>query len=78
MVIAVDSLAVSAGDELRAAFGSASPRPVVVTAPRGEAASLPDRVADAASPIDDVRGTERYRRHALRVLTQRALERVLA
>jgi CO/xanthine dehydrogenase FAD-binding subunit len=78
MVIAVVSLAVSAGDELRAAFGSASPRPVVVTAPRGEAASLPDRVADAASPIDDVRGTERYRRHALRVLTQRALERVLA
>ena len=78
MVIAVVSLAVSAGDELRAAFGSASPRPVVVTAPRDDAASLPERVAEAASPIDDVRGTERYRRHALRVLTQRALERVLA
>jgi CO/xanthine dehydrogenase FAD-binding subunit len=78
MVIAVVSLAVSAGDELRAAFGSASPRPVVVTAPRDDAASLPERVAEAASPIDDVRGSERYRRHALRVLTQRALERVLA
>jgi CO/xanthine dehydrogenase FAD-binding subunit len=78
MVIAVVSLAVSAGDELRAAFGSASPRPVVVAAPRDDPESLPDRVAEAASPIDDVRGTERYRRHALRVLTRRALERVLA
>jgi len=37
MVIAVVSLAVSAGDELRASFGSASPRPVLVTAPRDEA-----------------------------------------
>ena len=78
MVIAVVSLAVSAGDELRASFGSASPRPVLVTAPRGEAASFAERVAAAASPIDDVRGSEQYRRHALRVLTQRALKRVLA
>jgi CO/xanthine dehydrogenase FAD-binding subunit len=37
MVIAVVSLAVSAGDELRASFGSATPRPVLVTAPRDEA-----------------------------------------
>ena len=78
MVIAVVSLAVSGGDELRASFGSASPRPVLVTAPRSEAASFPERVADAAAPIDDVRGTEAYRRHALRVLAHRALERVLA
>ena len=77
MVIAVVSLAVSAGDELRACFGSASPRPVLVTAPREDAASFPERVAEAAAPIDDVRGTERYRRHALRVLTERALKRVL-
>jgi CO/xanthine dehydrogenase FAD-binding subunit len=78
MVIAVVSLAVSAGDELRASFGSASPRPVLITAPRDEAESFPERVAAAASPIDDVRGTERYRRHALHVLTARALKRVLA
>jgi CO/xanthine dehydrogenase FAD-binding subunit len=78
MVIAVVSLAVSAGDELRASFGSASPRPVLVTAPRSEASTFAERVAAAASPIDDVRGTERYRRHALRVLTGRALSRVLA
>jgi CO/xanthine dehydrogenase FAD-binding subunit len=78
MVIAVVSLAVSAGDQLRASIGSASPRPVLVVAPRDDAATFAERVARAASPIDDVRGTERYRRHAIRVLAERALKRVLA
>jgi CO/xanthine dehydrogenase FAD-binding subunit len=32
-----------------------------------------DLVADAASPIDDVRGTARYRVHALSVMARRAL-----
>jgi CO/xanthine dehydrogenase FAD-binding subunit len=51
---------------------------VLVTAPRSDASTFAERVAEAASPIDDVRGTSRYRRRALRVLTQRALERTLA
>jgi CO/xanthine dehydrogenase FAD-binding subunit len=77
-VIAVVSLALSAGDELRASIGSASPRPVLVTGPRDEAETFAERVAAAAEPIDDVRGTAAYRRHALRVMTERALERTLA
>jgi CO/xanthine dehydrogenase FAD-binding subunit len=75
MVISVVSLAVRVDGELRAAFGSAGPVPTLVRAPLEEASSFPERVAAAASPIDDVRGTAAYRRHALRVLTKRALDR---
>jgi CO/xanthine dehydrogenase FAD-binding subunit len=80
MVIAVCSLALAADrerEEIRAAYGSAGPVPALVTAPLAERESFPERVAAAAGPIDDVRGTAAYRRHALRVLTARALERVL-
>ena len=81
MVIAVCSLAVSVDrerGELRAAFGSAGPVPALVRAPLEEADGFPALVASAASPIDDVRGTAAYRRHALRVLAARGLERCLA
>jgi CO/xanthine dehydrogenase FAD-binding subunit len=81
MVIAVCSLALAADrerGELRAVYGSAGPVPALVTGPLEERESFPDRVVEAASPIDDVRGTAAYRRHALRVLTGRALDRCLA
>lgn len=80
MVIAVCSLALAVdpeGGEIRAAYGSAGPVPALVTGSLAEHDAFPERLAEAASPIDDVRGTARYRRHALRVLTARALERVL-
>jgi CO/xanthine dehydrogenase FAD-binding subunit len=80
MVIAVCSLALVADrerGELRASFGSAGPVPGLVVAPIDERDGFAEQVAEAASPIDDVRGTAAYRRHALRVLTKRALDRCL-
>jgi len=81
MVIAVCSLALGVdrdGGQIRAAYGSAGPVPAVVTGALEEAEAFPDAVAGACSPIDDVRGTAAYRRHALRVLARRGLERCMA
>jgi len=78
MVIAICSLAVvvdTTEGEVRAAFGSAAVTAKRVTVPLAEAAELPDLIAEAAAPIDDVRATAEYRRHALRVLATRTLER---
>ena len=80
MVIAICSLAVVVDLEagaVCAAYGSAAPTVRRVSVPLAEAAALPERVAEAASPIDDVRATAAYRRHALRVLAARGLERCL-
>jgi CO/xanthine dehydrogenase FAD-binding subunit len=81
MVIAVCSLAVVADrqrGELRAAYGSAGPVPALVTVPLDEHERFAETVAAASSPIDDVRGTAAYRRHALSVLAARGLKRCLA
>jgi CO/xanthine dehydrogenase FAD-binding subunit len=40
--------------------------------PEGLAQAFGERVAAAAAPIDDVRGTAAYRRHSLAVLARRA------
>jgi CO/xanthine dehydrogenase FAD-binding subunit len=81
MVIAVCSLAVAVDqerDEIRASFGSSGPVAGLVQLPLADAASLPEAVVEAAAPIDDVRGTAAYRRHALAVLARRGLARCLA
>jgi CO/xanthine dehydrogenase FAD-binding subunit len=80
MVISVVSLALRVDRErelVTAAFGSAGPVPGLVSAPLEQAAAFAEHVVEASSPIDDVRGSATYRRHALRVLTTRALERCL-
>jgi CO/xanthine dehydrogenase FAD-binding subunit len=80
MVISVVSLALCADrerGELRASFGSAGPVAGLVTASLTDRDTFPEQVAEAASPIDDIRGSAAYRRHALRVLATRALERCL-
>ena len=81
MVIAVASLALELDrerGEVRVAFGSAAPTARLVTAPADDADAVVAAVVAAASPIDDVRGTAAYRRHALGVLARRAYERCAA
>ena len=85
MVIAVCSFALDLGTG-RTCIGSAGPTPLrafeaeeflreldtTALDPKA-AARFGELVAAAASPIDDVRGTAAYRRHALSVLARRTL-----
>jgi len=85
MVIAVCSFAVALNDGwVGTCIGSAGPTPIRARDAEAFASGLSDLdddaatqfgelVAAAASPIDDVRGTAAYRRHALGVLAKRTL-----
>ncbi len=88
MVIAVCSFALALRDGgVGTCIGSAGPTPLraheaeAFVAELSAAEPLPDAaaarfgelVAAAASPIDDVRGSAAYRRHALSVLARRTL-----
>jgi CO/xanthine dehydrogenase FAD-binding subunit len=83
MVIAVCSFALDLGTG-RTCIGSAGPTPMRAheaeaflasqdVVDERVAARFGELVASAASPIDDVRGTAAYRRHALSVLARRTL-----
>jgi CO/xanthine dehydrogenase FAD-binding subunit len=84
MVIAVCSFALDLGERVGTCIGSAGPTPIRARAAEAfvesltsltdeDAAHFGELVAAAASPIDDVRGTAAYRRHALSVLARRTL-----
>jgi CO/xanthine dehydrogenase FAD-binding subunit len=80
MVIAVAAVALVVdedADQLAVGLGSVGPTPLRVTATVAEATAegFPQQVADAARPIDDHRSTAAYRRHAVAVLTRRAIRR---
>ena len=87
MVIAVCSFAVALNDgRVGTCIGSAGPTPIRAREAEAFASGLSiarrtrtaarfgELVAAAASPIDDVRGTAAYRRHALSVLAKRTLD----
>ena len=87
MVISVASVAmVHLGADVRIALGSVGP--TVLRARAAEEwfgqrgfdpsaiSEMADRVAEEARPIDDHRSTAAYRRHAIRVCTERAARRI--
>jgi len=86
MVIAVCSFALEVSDgRVGTCIGSAGPTPIRAREAEAFAVGLDgwsedagarfgELVAAAASPIDDVRGSAAYRRHALGVLARRTLK----
>jgi CO/xanthine dehydrogenase FAD-binding subunit len=86
MVIAVCSFALCLEDgSVGTCIGSAAPTPLRAREAEAFAAQMSswdddaaarfgELVAAAASPIDDVRGSAAYRRHALSVLARRTLK----
>ena len=83
MVIAVVSVALVVDREagtVAVGLGAVGPTPLRVTATIEEAnsADFPAQVAAAARPIDDHRSSAAYRRHAVAVLTARAVRRAFS
>ncbi len=76
------------GKRFRLALASVAPVPLVpvkaeailAEKPAGEATILEaaEAAMDACTPIDDVRGSARYRKYMVRNLTRRALQEILA
>lgn len=80
MVIAAASVALVVDEDagtVGVGLGAVGPTPLLVTAQVTEATDpgFPERVAGAARPIDDHRSSAAYRRHAIEVLTRRAVRR---
>jgi CO/xanthine dehydrogenase FAD-binding subunit len=80
MVIAVASVALvvdTDADRVTVGLGSVGPTPLRVSATIAEATAtdFPAQVAAVARPIDDHRSSAAYRRHAVSVLTARAVRR---
>jgi CO/xanthine dehydrogenase FAD-binding subunit len=80
MVIAIASLALVSdldAGTLALGLGSVGATPIRVTATvdAARAEDFPEKVAAAARPIDDHRSSAAYRRHAIAVLTARAVRR---
>ncbi len=66
-------IATSAGEFVGAALDEAGLWESRAALPDAVATEFGRRVADAADPVDDVRGTAAYRRHALEVIARRCL-----
>ncbi len=80
MVIAIASLALVTdldASTVALGLGSVGQTPIRITATIDEARApgFPDQVASTARPIDDHRSSAAYRRHAVAVLTARAMQR---